>query len=137
MKKAAPLEHLIQTGVREEEVRKVEFEQRQQALEEEIEACVQSKDFLKAIVLKEQLESLREAGPKGVSSHQEGREDRGVEDRARAERSALEEKIAACVNKCDWQQALEEEIEACVQSKDFLKAITLNEELVSPARGSR
>ena len=95
----------MQTGVRKEEMGLVEFEQRQQALEKEIEACVQSKDFLKANTLKEQLESLREAAPKGVSSHREGRDDRKVEDRARAERLALEEEIKTCVSRRDFQAA--------------------------------
>ena len=76
----------------------MEFEQQQRALGEEIETCIQRKDFLKAKTLNEQLEKLheqleklREAAPKGVS--------------ARAERLALEEEIKACVSKHDFQAA--------------------------------
>ena len=82
----------------EEEARRVEFEQQQRALGEEIETCIQRKDFLKAKTLKEQLEKLheqleklREAASKGVG--------------ARAERLVLEDGIKACVRKHDFQAA--------------------------------
>ena len=79
------------------------------AFEEEIKAyvtkAVQKRDFKTAAGLMEQLESLRAAGPKDVSSQPEGREDRRVADRARAERLALEEEIKAYVTKHDFQAA--------------------------------